>query len=293
MQLIKFKIIYFFLWAISKLPWSLFYLLSDFVYFIVYRIIKYRKNIVIDNLHLTFPEKSKEEIKTISKKFYAHMCDMFMEMLKSISISHKETQKRYKFKNLDTLRQLEKEKRSFILLAAHYANYEWGNCIELSTSHAAVGVYKPIKNAYFNEFAKKIRARFGSEVVPSKKVMRYAIEKERSKTFPRLYGLIADQSPSSSKSRENFLVSFMGQEVPAFVGGEVLAKKLDMAICYLKVEKVKRGFYEAEVVLIDDDLSNNNNFEATTTYYKMLEEQIKKKPEYYLWTHKRWKHASK
>ncbi len=290
MQLIKFKIIYALLWLISILPWPIFYLLSDFLYFIIYRVVKYRKRIVMYNLTLAFPEKSRDELKIISKKFYSHMCDMFMEMVKSITISHKETQKRYKFKNLDVLRKLEAEERSFILLAAHYANYEWGNCIELSTSHTAVGVYKPIKNTHFNEFAKKIRGRFGSEVIPSKKIIRYAIEKERQKQSPRLYGLIADQSPRSIK--DNFFVSFMGQEVPAFTGGEILAKKLDMPIYYLKVDKVKRGFYEAEIVLIDDDLSNHKNFEATTTYYKMLEDQIRIAPEYYLWTHKRWKHAS-
>jgi len=288
MQLLKFKIIYAFLWSISILPWKIFYLLSDFIFFVIYRIVKYRKRIVTENLKLAFPEKSYEEIKKIRKKFYAHMCDMFMEMMKSISISHKETQKRYTFKNLEALRKLEAEGKSIILLAAHYANYEWGNSIELSTSHKVVGVFKPIKNPHFNEFARKIRARFGADVIPSKKVMRYTMLKERQKDGPRLYGLIADQSPKPSK--DNYHIPFMGPEVPVFVGGEVLAKKLDMAVCYLKVEKVKRGFYEAEVVLIQDDLSKNENFEATRTYYKLLEEQIRDKPEYYLWTHKRWKH---
>lgn len=280
---------YAFLWLISILPWTLFYLLSDFVFFVIYRIVKYRKRVVTENLKLAFPEKSYEEIKEIRKKFYAHMCDMFMEMIKSITISQKETQKRYQFKNLEALQKLESEGKSIIILAAHYANYEWGNSINLYTSHNVIGVFKPIKNQHFNEFAKSIRARFGTTVIPSKKVMRYAIQKERQKDGARLYGLIGDQSPKPNK--DNYMIPFMGPEVPVFVGGEVLAKKLKMAICYLKVEKVKRGYYEAEVVLIQDDLSQNENFEATRTYYKMLEAQIRDKPEYYLWTHKRWKHA--
>jgi len=244
---------------------------------------------VKNNLRLAFPEKSEQEIKNITKKFYSHMCDMFMEMVKSVSISKKETHKRYKFKNLEALKKLEAEGKSIILLAAHYANYEWGNSIDPITNHKVVGVFKPIKNPHFNEFAKKIRARFGSDVIPSKMIMRYAIQKERQKDGPRLYGLVGDQSPKPSS--DNYIIPFMGPEVPVFVGGEVLAKKLNMALCYLKVEKVKRGYYEAEVVLISDDLSKNENFEATRTYYKMLEAQIKNKPEYYLWTHKRWKHA--
>lgn len=288
MQLLVFKIIYAFLWLISILPWSIFYLLSDFVFFVMYRIVKYRKRVVTDNLKLAFPEKSYEEIKEIRKKYYRHMCDMFLEMIKSITISHKETQKRYRFKNLEALRKLETNGKSIILLAAHYANYEWGNSIELSTTHNVVGVFKPIKNPHFNEFAKSIRARFGATVIPSKKVMRYVIAKERKKDGPSLYGLVGDQSPKPSP--DNYKIPFMGPKVPVFVGGEVLAKKMDMAVCYLKVEKVKRGFYEAEVVLIQNDLSKNENFEATRTYYKMLEAQIRDKPEYYLWTHKRWKH---
>lgn len=288
MELLKFKIIYGLLWLISMLPWPVFYALSDFVFFIIYRVVKYRKRVVTHNLKLAFPEKSYKEIKDIRKKFYKHMCDMFLEMIKSITISHKETQKRYTFKNLDALRKLESENKSIILLAAHYANYEWGNSIQLTTTQNVVGVFKPIKNPHFNDFAKKIRARFGATVIPSKKVMRYVIQQERKKTKATLYGLVGDQSPNTLNN--DFRIPFMGHEVPVFVGGEVLAKKMDMAVCYLKVEKVKRGFYEAEVVLIQDDLSNNNNFEAIRSYYSMLEAQIKKQPEYYLWTHKRWKH---
>jgi len=290
MQLLIFKIIYSFLWLISKLPWPLFYLLSDFVYFILYRVVRYRRDVVTNNLKLAFPEKTFEEIKSIRKKFYSHMCDMFLEMVKSISISHEETQRRYKYKNLEVLQKLEAEDKSIIILAAHYANYEWGNSLELLTNNTIVGVYKPIKNKYFDAFARKIRGRFGSEIVSNKKLMRYAISKERDDKGNRIYGLVGDQSPSSSK-RDNVIIPFMGHDVPAFVGGEFLAKKLDMAITYHKTTKIKRGFYEAEVVLISDDLSGCNNHEATRTYYKMLEDQIQKNPEYYLWTHKRWKHV--
>lgn len=290
MQLLKFKIIYGLLWCISILPWPIFYALSDFVFFVIYRVVKYRKRVVTANLKLAFPEKSYEEIKSIRKAFYRHMCDMFLEMIKSITISPEETQQRFVFKNLEALRKLEAENKSIILLAAHYANYEWGNSIQLTTTHDVVGVFKPIKNEHFNNFAKKIRARFGADVIPSKKVMRYVIQRERNKNNPTLYGLVGDQSPNASKT--DFKIPFMNHDVPVFVGGEVLAKKMDMAICYLKVDKVKRGFYEAEVVLVQNDLSNNtNNFEAIRSYYQMLEAQIRDKPEFYLWTHKRWKHA--
>jgi len=288
MQLLKFKIIYAFLWLISILPWKVFYLLSDFIFFVIYRIVKYRKKVVTENLRIAFPEKSYEEIKEIRKKFYVHMCDMFMEMLKSISISAEETQKHFKYTNIDVIKKLEAEGKSIIFLAAHYANYEWGNCIDLLTSKNVIGVYKPVKNKHFDEFAKKIRGRFGSKIIPHKKIIRHAISLERKEKGKQLYGLIIDQSPREV-NEDSYFIPFMGPEVPVFVGAEVLAKKQDMAVTFLKVNKIKRGYYEAEVVLISDDVTKNQNFEATRTYYKMLEEQIRNKPEYYLWTHKRWK----
>lgn len=289
MQTITFWLIYPIVLGISKLPWKLFYVLSDIICFFVYRVFGYRKKTVTDNLVNAFPEKSITEIRTIRTKFYSHMCDMFLEMIRSVSISNEENKERFKLIENEDFKTLEAANKSYILLAGHHANFEWSNIIELNTQYICVGIYKKIRNPHFNKLVKKIRMRFGSEVIENRKIMRYAIEMEQKDPNKRLYGIAADQTPK--KNHNNVIMPFMGRKVPVFVGVEVLAKKTDMNIAFLKIKKVKRGFYEFEVKLISDNVKNVPNFKATETYIKMLEDQIKEAPEYYLWTHKRWKHA--
>ncbi len=217
------------------------------------------------------------------------MCDMFLEMTKSITISNEELQKRYVLKNPEMFRHIENSGKSTVLLAAHYANYEWSNALCLYTTNQVVAAFKPIKNKYFNDLVYKLRSRLGAEVVASKEILRHAFAMERNDPGRRIYGLIADQTPRLDK--DNIYKTFLGREVPVFVGGEALAKKKKLSITYAKVDKVKRGFYEIEIVMIDEDVSDFTNFEATEKYYNIIEAQIRERPELYLWTHKRWKHA--
>ena len=291
MQSLIFWIFYPILLGISKLPWKLFYLFSDLIYIVVYYVIGYRKAIVTDNLTHAFPEKSSTEITSIRKKFYSHMCDMFMESLKSMSISDKETQKHYKFINRNDFQKLEDANKSYMLIASHHANFEWGNSIGLITKYKCVGVYKKVKNVHFDKLFKGIRGRFGAEIVPNKQISRHTVLMERKPETrgKRLYGIVADQTPKLEKN--NHYKSFMGREVPVFVGAEVLARKLDLNYAFLKVKKIKRGYYEAEVIIISDDIKSTKDFEITETYMDLVEAQIREQPELYLWTHKRWKHA--
>jgi len=291
MHTLIFWLVYPILWCISKLPWKLFYVFSDIICFFVYRIVGYRKKVVNDNLTHAFPEKSEKEIKQLQGKFYRHMCDMFLETLKSISISDKEIQKHYKFINKGDFQKLEDANKSYMLIAGHHANFEWANSIGLITKYTCVGVYKKVKNPHFDKLIKGIRARFGAEVVPNKQISRHTVLKENNAETKgkRLYGIVADQTPKISKN--NHYMSFMGREVPVFVGAELLAKKLDINYAFLKVKKVKRGYYEVEVEIISDDIASLPKYEASEKYMRMVEDQIREQPECYLWSHKRWKHA--
>ncbi len=218
------------------------------------------------------------------------MCDMFLENIKSISISDKDIKRRFVITNPEVFDAIHRSPKSNILLAAHYGSFEWSNSMGLNTPYRFVAAYKPVKNQFFNKLVVDLRSKYGAEVIPSKDVLRFAIKNERSEKGQRIYGLIADQSPRQI-NKDSLFLSFLGREVPVFTGGEFLAKKLDMSISYLKVTRKKRGFYEAEVVMIQEDATNNENFEATQAYYNIIEAQIREKPELYLWSHKRWKHA--
>tara|TARA_B100002049_G_C16069906_1_gene372280 strand:- start:33 stop:935 length:903 start_codon:yes stop_codon:yes gene_type:complete len=291
MQAVVFWLIYPLLWLISILPFWLFYRVSDVVYFIVYHLVGYRKKTVTHNLKLVFPEKSSEEIIKIRKKFYAHMCDMFLEMVKSISISEEELKKRFVFTNLEELRRIEKLDKSIMLMCGHYASFEWLFALQLNNlNHKAYGIYKKIRNPGFDKLINDIRRRFGAELIQnSKSTLRIAHNQKEG--IRGAYAMIADQSPKSPNYK--FWTDFMGKKVPFYTGSERMAKEFDMAVIYLHVNKVKRGYYKASLINIADNPTETENNQITLDYIQHLEKQIREKPELYLWTHKRWKHLGK
>ncbi|UBZ06887.1 lysophospholipid acyltransferase family protein [Salegentibacter mishustinae] len=291
MQAVVFWLIYPLLWLISILPFWLFYRVSDVVYFIVYHLVGYRKKTVTHNLKLVFPEKSSEEIIKIRKKFYAHMCDMFLEMVKSISISEEELKKRFVFTNLEELRRIEKLDKSIMLMCGHYASFEWLFALQLNNlNHKAYGIYKKIRNPGFDKLINDIRRRFGAELIQnSKSTLRIAHNQKEG--IRGVYAMIADQSPKSPNYK--FWTDFMGKKVPFYIGSERMAKEFDMAVIYLHVDKVKRGYYKASLINIADNPTETENNQITLDYIQHLEKQIREKPELYLWTHKRWKHLGK
>jgi len=289
MKRIAFFIAYPFLWMISKLPYKAFYAFSDVAFFLLYYIVGYRKKVVKENLEFAFPEKSEKEIRAIRKKFYRHFCDLFLEMAKTLSISEEELVKRFILKNPEELHRLEALNKSYIIMLGHYNSYEWVTALQLQgMKYKAYGIYKKLKNPYFDKLIRDSRGRFGVEMLDKDDVLRQMIRDNQNNRLCS-YGMIADQAPKGGKSK--YWQKFMGRKVPVFIGSEVAAKKLDYSVVYLKIEKVKRGFYEAELISIADNPKDFKDFEITSIYIHLLENQIKQKPENYLWTHKRWKHA--
>jgi Kdo2-lipid IVA lauroyltransferase/acyltransferase len=288
MQRIVFWLVYPLLWLISVLPFRLFYLVADMVYVIVYHVVRYRRYTVTSNLQLVFPEKPSVEIKRIRKKFYKHMVDMFLEMVKSISISNEELKKRFKFTNLEEIHRIRAMDKSILLACGHYASYEWMNALQLyKLDYRGFGIYKKIQNKYFDRMAKDIRGRYDGVLIPTVKATK-TITQNQDNGVMGVYAMIADQSPKLSRTRA--WAKFLGVGVPVFTGTEVLAKNLDMAVVYLHVEKVKRGHYVATFKTITTKPKQEADFAITRRYFEELEDQIFKAPEYYLWTHKRWKH---
>ena len=288
MQFLLYLIIYPFIWIISVLPFPVLYLLSDCVYFLVYRIFKYRKRVVRGNIALALPHLTEEERTNIEKKFYAHLCDLFLEMIKTLSISKKEIEKRYTFSNMEVYYELEKKEKSIALLCAHYASYEWAVSMNYHIHFMGYGVYKKLANPYFDKLVRKIRSKFKSNLIDSKETIPTMATNFRNKNYS-LYGLVSDQSPKLSTTHH--WEKFMGIEVPVHTGGEILAKKYDMNVIFLKTKKLKRGYYEGSFeILCDENIKDIPNYEITSNFLKLVEQQIYDAPEFYLWTHKRWKH---
>ncbi len=289
MQLLVFVLVYPFLWLISILPYRLFYGFSDFLYFLIYRIIGYRKAVVWNNLKLVFPEKSDKEIKKIEKNFYKHMCDLFLETIKTMQLSKAEVKKRYHIINIDTLREIEK-KKSILIACSHYANWEWNVSINNYVDSKGYAVYQKVSNRYFDNLVKRLRAKWNTTLINQKETM-VAVVRNHKNNVRAIYGIVNDQSPQAHLAQ--YWTEFMGVKVPIFTGVENLARKLDLAVVFLKVSKVKRGYYQAEFIPITVSGKSTEKNEITDQFLRLTEQQIRERPEHYLWTHRRWKHRDK
>ncbi|MFI0491164.1 lysophospholipid acyltransferase family protein [Flavobacterium sp.] len=287
MRFLLYLIVYPFLWCISMLPFPILYLFSDFIYIIVYHLIGYRKKVVRENIAIALPNLSKQERLVIEKKSYHHLCDMFLEMIKTMTISENEINKRFIFTNLDVYKKLEAKQKSIALMVSHYASYEWVISLNHKVNFIGYAIYKKINNPYFDKLVRSIRSRFKAILITNKETIPLIIENNRNKILST-YGFASDQSPKITSTYH--WQKFMGIEVPVHTGAEMLAKKYDMSVVFLKVEKIKRGYYKASFELLSENCKEVPNYEITDKFIKMVEQQIYEAPEYYLWTHRRWKH---
>lgn len=287
MQFLVFIIAFPLLWLISILPFRLFYFLSDIIYVIVYYIVGYRKTTVRENLAMALPHLSDAERKIIEKKSYQHLCDMFLEMVKTLTISSEEMNKRFVITNIELIKEYEKKEKSIMLLASHYASWEWLITLNQKISYQGIGVYKKIANNYFDKLVRDIRSKYNTQLIVTSKTIPLISQNQKEKNLS-VYGLVSDQSPKMN--RIFHWETFMGIEVPVHTGPEMLSKKYDLNVIFAKVKKVKRGYYEATLIPITDDAKSIPNFEITHRYIQEVEKQIHEAPEYYFWTHKRWKH---
>ncbi len=287
MQFIVYILIYPLLWSVSILPFRVLYFFSDIVYQLVYHVIGYRRKTVHENLELAFPDKTAEERLVIEKKSYRYMCDMFIEMIKTITISSAEISKRYVVTNIDEYLEIEKKGKSIALMCAHYASYEWAISMNHKITFEGFAIYKKIANPYFDKLVRDIRSRFKATLVTTKNT-KSCIEDNHKNGILALYGFASDQTPRiTDKTHWN---TFMGTVTPIHVGAEVMAKNYDMNIAFLKSYRTKRGYYEATIELLSEAAALVPDYEISETFIRKVEAQIYEAPEFYLWSHKRWKH---
>ena len=262
------------------------YIKSYFLYLILYYIIGYRKKVVLSNLELVFPEKSKKEHLTVAKQFYRHLCDLIFESIKSITISEEEISKRYQYENLDLIEEYDKKNKSILLMCSHYANWEWSGILTKKMNQKGYAVYKPLANPYFDYLVKKIRGRFGATIISNKNVVKILFRNVKN-GINTVTLILSDQTPKPGAFKHRD--TFMDINVPVFTGTEELAKKLDLIPVYLKVNKVKRGYYSARFVPLTEQPKDQQDYYITRMFLDEIEKQIRDTPQYYLWSHKRWK----
>ena len=282
--------LYFYFWLHALLPLKILYILSDILFFPMFYIVRYRRKLVYQNMKDSFPEKSKKEIRRMEKAFYHHFCDYILETIKLLHISDKETRKRVKFHNTEALQEIVDNGGSCLMLLGHYGNWEFVPSVTLWMRKGSVifaQIYRPLKNKWFDRFFLKLRGRYHSECIAKQDTLR-SILRYKSSGRPSITGFMADQTPSPANIHH--WVNFLNHDTPVFTGVEKIAHKVGFSVFYFDVEKIKRGYYSVTIREISKNPKETEEFEITNKYMEMMETTILRAPEYWLWTHNRWKH---
>lgn len=274
-------------WIMTLLPLRVLYIFSDILFLFFYYFPGYRRNIVRTNLLNSFPEKSPEELKRIERKFYRHICDLFIETLKLTHMSNSQLLKRFRMTNPELLEKLYDEGRDVVAILGHYCNWEWLLCLPLFTRLQTVSIYKPLNNKYFDRYMNKIRTRNGMILTPMSSIVREVIDKKK-KNIRSLYAFITDQTPPREDIK--FWISFLNQDTPVYLGAEKIASKYDMALVFFRIQKIKRGKYSLTVDLLYEHSAGIPDHHLTEAHVRKLEEVIRENPEFWIWSHRRWKH---
>ena len=265
----------------SKLPFFVLYGISDFAYFIIYRIVGYRKKVVFENLQNSFPEKTDEEIKHITQNFYKHIADLFIEFLKGYSITKEQINERVKVVNIEILKKYTDKNQSIIIVTGHISNWEWLlHPLNLSGIPMDI-IYQQLSSPLFNKLTLFIRSRFSvTPLIEKKETLRKTIER---KDITRALVMGSDQSPQNWKLA--YWTTFLNQDSGFFTGTERIARKLDYPVIFSEMRRISRGYYEIEFTEIASPTEFNSlpMGEITERFVRILDKSIQQFPADYLW----------
>lgn len=290
MSTVLYYILYGVFYVVSLLPFRVLYALSDGAYVLLYHVTRYRRKVVRKNLTNSFPEKSLDEIREIERGFYHWLCDYLNETIKLLSVSEEKLHKHLELRGLDIVEDYFGKGRTCSVLLGHYCNWEWLSATSIGFvrhKEAITGlIYHPLFNKAFDRLFLKIRQSMGGTCIAKNDILRCIVQyrREGKKT---LMGYIADQCPKWTSI--HLWIEFMNQDTPVFTGGEKIMRSCNDAVFYLEMKRPERGKYVATFKLMTDNPAALEEFAITRMFFSLLEAQIKEAPQYYLWSHNRWK----
>lgn len=287
---ISFFLTYGIIKILSLIPLCLMHLLSDILTILCFIIppLRYRKKVVKKNLKASFPEKSKKELRILEFNFYRFFFDMAFESIKACSMSARWMKRHMEFVGLENFYKEFEKGRSVMAYMGHTGNWEWVSTLptQLKPQYIVSQVYHVLENETMNSVILTIREAYGSVSIPMERTLRQLLTfKQEGKQF--VVGMIADQVPLMRNI--HYWSQFMNQKTPFFTGAERIAKKLDLAIIYAEVVRVKRGYYQCIMHPMFESTENLPEFAITEEYIRRLEKTIQNDPAVWLWSHNRWK----
>lgn len=276
-----------FAYLLSSIPFPLFRGLSSLLSFLLYRVLGYRKNVVRTNLENAFPDKSVSERRKIEKRFYLHLTDLMFENIKMLTMTRRQAQKHIRIpeESFKVIRRYEEQQKSFLLVMGHQGNWEWGNYgFTAHFKHELRGIYHPLSDAAFEKLMYKMRTRTGALAIKMNETLRYMLA---HKDVLSATAFVTDQAPSPHGAHWTI---FLNQETPVFYGTEKIARKMKLPVVFLYMKKTKRNHYEMIFETLFEHPEQTQTGEITEAHTQKLEEKIREQPEYWLWSHRRWKH---
>ena len=287
MIILSYLLYYLVIMPISLLPFRVLYILSDGLFLLFYYIVGYRKKVVMKNIKNSFPEKTTLEQNEICRGFYKHFCDLIVESLKIFTVSNKEVNKRMVFKNPEFIQRYFENKQSIIMAGGHLNNWElFAVAIDEAIGHQAIGIYQPLTNQFFDKKMRDTRSKYGLRMISTKSVKK-VLDEEKDKITAMIFA--SDQSPSNPNNC--YWTKFLNQDTGVLFGVEKYAKEYNYPVVYGRINKEKRGYYSYEFFEVCDNPSKTSYGEITEKFTSMLEKDIIESPAFWLWSHKRWKHA--
>ncbi len=274
-------------YPLSLLPLRALYLISDGLALLAGKVLRYRRRVVRENLRASFPEMTEKERRKIEHDFYSFLGDYIVETVKMISMSESQIRRRVRMEGLEQPCGALRRGRDVTLLLGHYCNWEWLSSIPLHIPGKSVGaqIYHPLSNAAFDRLFMDIRTRFGSENIAMDDTLRRLVEWKRA-GIPSITGYIADQAPHLDL---HLFTDFFNRDTPVLTGPERIARFLDSEVYFIHISRPKRGYYTLRFIRVTDSPKNEPLFEITRAYFRMLEDNIREAPQYWLWSHRRWK----
>ncbi len=278
--------------VVGSLPMSVSHVIAGIVSYLAENVVRYRRKVVTGNLRSCFPEKSDAEIRCLTSGFYRFLGDYFVETARMGRMSREEMMSRMRFENIGELDGDLASGKSATLYLGHYCNWEWVSSIPLHLkSRCRAGeIYHPLENAGVDDAFLENRSRWGADCVAMADTLRW-LTACRREGIPTVTGYIADQAPLYRDV--HCFVDFLNHDIPVFTGPERLARLHKGPVYYIDMRCEGRGRYVGRFVKMTDDASRLEPFELTRRYFRMLEESIRHAPQYWLWSHKRFKRTRK
>jgi len=274
-------------WTMQLFPLTIHYFVSDLLFVLTYTIVRYRRRVVNINLAKSFPDKSQKERRVIARNFYRHLCDTAIETLYFDRVSKTKGMNLVKYQNPELPNSYLEKGKPVIIILGHYNNWEWFSNWPLYSEYRFYPIYKKLKNGAFERFYYNLRSRFGAIPLERANTYKQLIDNFQ-KGIPSTSAFLFDQTPRIYEIQH--WVKFLNQDTPVILGAEKVAQKIDAVVLFAHSRKLKRGKYEVEFQLVTNQASSRPKFEITDRCLQLLEKQIKDHPEFWLWSHKRWKH---